>query len=85
MSNAQNCIHFDYGRTCPTAYGAFCDLDQCPVDCRCSESCRNYTTMNREQQRLSAVRALVLEYGAADSPAIEALAAVWPEAVKGVR
>ena len=38
-----------------------------------------------ESKRLSAVRALVLEYGAAESPAIEALAAVWPEAVEGVR
>ena len=36
-------------------------------------------------KRLAAVRALVLEYGSADSPAIEALAAVWPEAVEGVR
>ena len=36
-------------------------------------------------KRLSAVRALVLEYGAADSPAIEALAAIWPDAVEGVR
>ena len=85
MPYARNCIHFDYGRTCPTAYGAFCDMDKRSVDCRCSASCRNYTTMNREQQRLAAVRALVLEYGAAESPAIEALAAVWPEAVKGVR
>ena len=36
-------------------------------------------------KRLAAVRALVLEYGAAESPAIEALAAVWPEAMEGVR
>lgn len=39
----------------------------------------------QESKRLAAVRSLVLEYGAAESPAIEALAAVWPEAVEGVR
>ena len=35
----RDCKYYDYGRTCPTVYGAFCELNKCVIDNVSCELC----------------------------------------------
>jgi hypothetical protein len=38
----EDCEHYDYGKTCPTAYGAFCSLKKCCIEYANCKTCKDY-------------------------------------------
>jgi hypothetical protein len=47
----RECIYYDYGRTCPTAYGAFCAKKKCGMNYVLCNNCKQYKKERRVKER----------------------------------
>lgn len=61
MKINRDCVHYDFGRTAPTAYGAFCDLKKCGIEEANCEGCK--TVVKEEKVKPLNINDFVKEVG----------------------